>query len=55
MIEQIATADGQILLDAQVNNLVQAMASFSPPAAGQMTLPENYSRALAPVIAASWK
>ncbi|WP_159076069.1 calcium-binding protein [Microvirgula aerodenitrificans] len=54
-IEQIATADGQILLDAQVNNLVQAMASFSPPAAGQMTLPENYSRALAPVIAASWK
>lgn len=54
-IEQIATADGQILLNAQVNNLVQAMASFSPPAAGQMTLPENYSRALAPVIAASWK
>lgn len=54
-VEQFQTADGKVLLDSQVENLVSAMAAFSPPAAGQTTLPQNYQDALAPVLAANWK
>jgi Ca2+-binding RTX toxin-like protein len=54
-IEQFKTADGKQLLDTQVENLVSAMASFSPPAAGQTTLPQNYQDALSPVLAANWQ
>lgn len=54
-IEEFKTADGKTLLDNDVHNLVQAMAAFAPPAAGQTTLPENYAAALSPVIAASWQ
>jgi Ca2+-binding RTX toxin-like protein len=54
-IKQFVTADGRQLLDTQVENLVSAMASFSPPAAGQTTLPQNYQDALAPVLAANWQ
>jgi Ca2+-binding RTX toxin-like protein len=54
-VEQFKTADGKTLLDSQVQNLVNAMAAFSPPAAGQTTLPANYQTALAPVIAANWQ
>lgn len=53
-VEQFKTSDGQTLLDSQVQNLVSAMAGFTPPAAGQTTLPPNYQTALAPVIAANW-
>ncbi len=52
--EQFKTSSGQTLLDAKVQNLVNAMASFSPPAAGQTTLPANYQSALNAVIAANW-
>jgi hypothetical protein len=54
-VEQFRTAGGQTLLDTQVENLVQAMAAFSPPAAGQTTLPPAYQTALASVIAANWQ
>lgn len=54
-VEQFKTADGQTLLDSQVQNLVNAMAAFAPPAAGQTSLPENYQAALASVIAANWQ
>ncbi len=54
-VEQFRTSDGKTLLDSQVQNLVNAMAAFSPPAAGQTTLPANYSTTLAPVIAANWQ
>ncbi|MFT3960568.1 calcium-binding protein [Propionivibrio sp.] len=54
-IEQFKTADGEVLLHTQVEMLVQAMAAFAPPAAGQTTLPQNYQDALAPVIAANWR
>jgi len=54
-IEQFKTSDNKVLLDTQVENLVQAMAAFAPPAAGQTTLPQNYQDALAPVIAANWQ
>jgi Ca2+-binding RTX toxin-like protein len=54
-VEQFKTADGKTLLDSQVENLVQAMASFSPPAAGQTTLPQTYQDALGSTIAANWQ
>jgi hypothetical protein len=44
-----------MLLGSQVENLVQAMAAFAPPAVGQTTLPQNYRDQLAPVIAANWQ
>jgi Ca2+-binding RTX toxin-like protein len=53
-VEQFKTADGKLLLDTQVENLVQAMAAFAPPAAGQTTLPPAVQTALAPVLAANW-
>jgi Ca2+-binding RTX toxin-like protein len=54
-IEQFQTADGKLLLDSRVENLVQAMAAFAPPAAGQTTLPPTYQDTLAPLIAANWQ
>ena len=54
-VEQFKTADGKLLLDSQVENLVQAMAAFAPPGAGQTTLPPAYQDSLAPVIAVNWQ
>ena len=54
-VEQFRTADNKVLLDSQVENLVQAMAAFSPPGAGQTTLPQAYQDQLAPVLAANWQ
>jgi Ca2+-binding RTX toxin-like protein len=54
-VEQFKTNNGQTLLDSQVQNLVQAMAAFSPPAAGETTLPADYAATLTPVIAANWQ
>jgi len=54
-IEQFKTADGQMLLDAQLNSLVDAMAAFAVPAMGQTTLPTNYQDSLQPIIASSWQ
>ena len=53
-VEEFKASDGSTLLANQVQNLVNAMASFSPPAAGQTTLPPDYATALAPTIAANW-
>ena len=53
-VEQFQTAGGKVLLDSQVQNLVQAMASFAPPASGQTTLTAAYQTTLAPVLAANW-
>ena len=55
-VEQFKTTDGaKSLLDSQVENLVNAMAGFAPPTAGQTTLPPTYQTSLAPVIAANWQ
>ena len=55
-VEQFKTTDGGLtLLDSQVENLINAMASFAPPSAGQTTLPQTYQNALAGVIAANWQ
>ncbi len=53
-IEQIKTSDGKTLLDSQVDQLVQAMAGFAPPSAGETTLPQSYQATLVPVLAANW-
>ncbi len=54
-VEALQLSDGRQLLDSQVQNLVQAMAAFTPPPAGQTTLPESYAATLTPVIAANWQ
>lgn len=54
-VEQFKTSNGKTLLDSQVQNLVSAMAAFSPPAAGQTTMPANYATSLSPVIVANWQ
>jgi Ca2+-binding RTX toxin-like protein len=53
-VESLKLADGRALQAANVQTLVDAMAAFSPPAAGQTTLPSNYDTALSSVIAANW-
>ena len=54
-VERIEAGNGQVVLDSQVQNLVNAMAAFAPPAAGQTSLPTDYQASLAPVIAANWQ
>ncbi|MHA6844417.1 calcium-binding protein [Ralstonia syzygii] len=51
----LVAGDGHQLIDSQVASLVQAMAQFSPPSAGQTTLLQPQQDSLAPVIAASWR
>lgn len=53
-IDAFETSGGQTLLSNQVDQLVQAMAAFNPPAPGQITLSQDQSAALTPVLAASW-
>ncbi|XXD87305.1 putative Ig domain-containing protein [Pseudomonas sp. Z4-20] len=54
-VEQLKSADGKTLTDSNVQNLVNAMASFSPPAQGETTLSASYHTALDATIAANWK
>ncbi len=54
-VEQFKLADGRRLLESQVENLVQSMASFVPPVVGQSSLPQSYQETLIPVIAANWR
>ena len=53
-VESFKTADGKTLMADKVDALVNAMAAFSPPVAGQSTLSSNYQNALSSVLAASW-
>ena len=53
-VEEFHTLDGDVLLNSQVQNLVDAMSAFSPPSAGQTTLPASYEDDLLPVMAANW-
>jgi YD repeat-containing protein len=54
-VEVMEVANGKQLLDSQVQNLVQAMAAFAPPAAGQTTLSPSYQTSLNAIIAANWQ
>lgn len=53
-VEQFRTSDGSVLLESQVQNLVNAMAAFAPPAPGASTLPAGYE-AIETLIAANWQ
>lgn len=53
-VEQFKAGDGKVLLASEVRALVNAMAAFAPPAAGETILPPNYQSALGGVIAANW-
>ncbi|KQP12394.1 hypothetical protein ASF45_31960 [Pseudorhodoferax sp. Leaf265] len=54
-VERFESGNELALTSGQVQNLVNAMASFAPPAAGQTTLPADYAATLNPVIAANWQ
>ncbi len=54
-VEQFQTASGKLMLHSQVDALVNAMAAFTPPTAGQTTLPPDYQTALNSIITSSWK
>jgi VCBS repeat-containing protein len=54
-VEQFQTSDGKVLLDCQVQNLVNAMAAFAPPVAGETNLTGSAAATLAPVLAANWQ
>ncbi|MGQ0595642.1 calcium-binding protein [Aquabacterium sp.] len=54
-VESITAAgNGKTLDYTKVDALVNAMAGFTPPAAGQTTLPQTYQDQLAGVMASSW-
>lgn len=53
-VDTITTTDGFSLQSGQEDNLVSAMAGFSPPASGQTQLTSQQHNALDVVIAANW-
>jgi Ca2+-binding RTX toxin-like protein len=53
-VDYFELADGQRLLENQVDALVSAMAAFAPPPSGQSSLPPNYQSSLNVLIAANW-
>jgi Ca2+-binding RTX toxin-like protein len=54
-VEQFISGDGKMLLESHVQQLVDAMAAFNPPALGQASLPASYQQQLTPVLAANWQ
>jgi Ca2+-binding RTX toxin-like protein len=54
-VEEIHAGDGYQLMNDQVDQLVQAMAAFAPPASGELNLSGSYRTDLDPVIAANWQ
>ncbi len=53
-IERFRTSDGLTLRDQQVDDLVNAMAGYAPPGAGEFLLPPNYASILDPIITSHW-
>jgi Ca2+-binding RTX toxin-like protein len=54
-VDRIQVSDGHYINAASVESLRSAMAAFSPPPNGQLTLDPTRAAALAPTIAASWQ
>jgi Ca2+-binding RTX toxin-like protein len=54
-VDSFATAAGDVLLEAQVQGLVDAMAAFAPPPMGQLDLSAPAEASLASVLASSWR
>ncbi|MGH8579927.1 MAG: calcium-binding protein [Gammaproteobacteria bacterium] len=53
-VEEFHTTDGSVLYESQVQQLVQAMAAFDRPAAGESELSPQMREQLDPVLAAAW-
>jgi len=53
-VEKITAGDGKSLNTAKVQGLVNAMASFMPPADGATTLSANTPPHITKIIASSW-
>ncbi|MGH8608084.1 MAG: calcium-binding protein, partial [Gammaproteobacteria bacterium] len=54
-VEEFHTTDGSVLYESQVQQLVQAMAAFNPPAAGESELSPPMREQLEPALAAAWE
>ena len=54
-IEVFQAGDGLSLLNTQVDQLVQAMAAFTPPVSGELDLSPALQSQLDPVLAANWQ
>lgn len=54
-VDQILAGDGRVLLNEQVDQLVQAMAAFVPPAVGELDLSPQLQNELEPTLAVSWQ
>lgn len=52
---QVSAGDGFTATASAVDQLVQAMAAFSPPPLGETTLPPDLAADLAPALAANWQ
>lgn len=53
-LDTIETSDGAVLKQSMVDQLVQAMAGFSPPAAGTMTIDDTNYQQVNGAITAAW-
>jgi hypothetical protein len=53
--EKVAGGDGYTASAGGIEQLVQAMASFAPPASGETTLPPELAANLAPALSANWQ
>ena len=54
-IEAVQAGDGYVLDNTRVDQLVQAMAGFTPPASGELDLSADLREPLEPVLAANWQ
>ena len=54
-LAQVTSGDGYAATAAGIEQLVAAMASFTPPASGQTTLPPQLAATLATAFAANWQ
>ncbi len=54
-IEAVQAGDGYVLDHSRVDQLVQAMAGFTPPASGELDLSADLREPLEPVLAANWQ
>jgi Ca2+-binding RTX toxin-like protein len=54
-VEEFHTADGSVLLNTRVDQLVYAMASLAEPHFGELSLPMDYQEELHPVITQVWQ
>ncbi len=54
-LDQVATADGRVLMESQVQGLVDAMASFGLPPGGESNITAGQREQLDLIISAAWQ